>query len=98
EARAAGRKGGERVSQDREHMAEIGRQGGWRRAQRRREAKAAMRSPARDRGMIRASCLDDGHFLLIERVEEEDLSWIVPPLAEEKVCSHLTDERHGISH
>ena len=28
EARAAGRKGGERVSQDREHMAEIGRKGG----------------------------------------------------------------------
>lgn len=28
EARNAGRKGGERVSQDREHMAEIGRKGG----------------------------------------------------------------------
>jgi general stress protein YciG len=28
EARAAGRKGGETVSQDREHMAEIGRKGG----------------------------------------------------------------------
>jgi general stress protein YciG len=28
EAREAGRKGGEAVSQDREHMAEIGRQGG----------------------------------------------------------------------
>lgn len=28
EARAAGRKGGEAVSRDREHMAEIGRQGG----------------------------------------------------------------------
>jgi general stress protein YciG len=27
EARKAGRKGGERVSQDREHMAEIGRKG-----------------------------------------------------------------------
>lgn len=30
EARAAGRKGGERVSQDRAHMAEIGRKGGER--------------------------------------------------------------------
>jgi len=28
EARAAGRKGGERVSRNREHMAEIGRRGG----------------------------------------------------------------------
>jgi general stress protein YciG len=28
EAREAGRKGGEAVSQDREHMAEIGREGG----------------------------------------------------------------------
>jgi general stress protein YciG len=28
EARAAGRKGGEAVSQDREHMAEIGKKGG----------------------------------------------------------------------
>ena len=28
EAREAGRKGGEKVSQDREHMAEIGRKGG----------------------------------------------------------------------
>ena len=28
EARIAGRKGGERVSRDREHMAEIGRKGG----------------------------------------------------------------------
>ncbi|HET6396310.1 MAG TPA: KGG domain-containing protein [Pseudoxanthomonas sp.] len=30
EAREAGRKGGEAVSQDREHMAEIGRKGGQR--------------------------------------------------------------------
>jgi general stress protein YciG len=28
EARAAGRKGGQKVSRDREHMAEIGRKGG----------------------------------------------------------------------
>lgn len=33
EARAAGRKGGETISQDREHMAEIGRRGGMRRGQ-----------------------------------------------------------------
>ena len=35
EARAAGRKGGERVSSDRRHMAEIGRLGGRRSAGRR---------------------------------------------------------------
>jgi general stress protein YciG len=35
EARAAGRKGGERVSQDRSHMAAIGRMGGRRSAGRR---------------------------------------------------------------
>ena len=33
EAREAGRKGGEKVSQDREHMAEIGRKGGEARGQ-----------------------------------------------------------------
>lgn len=32
EAKAAGRKGGEKVSRDREHMAEIGRKGGRARA------------------------------------------------------------------
>src|ERR1700722_17782037 len=37
EARAAGKKGGERVSANRSHMAEIGRLGGQRSAQRRRE-------------------------------------------------------------
>lgn len=34
EARLAGRKGGESVSQDREHMSQIGRKGGKKRAQR----------------------------------------------------------------
>ena len=33
EAREAGRKGGEKVSQDREHMADIGRKGGEARGQ-----------------------------------------------------------------
>ena len=36
EARAAGRKGGEKVSMNRKHMAEIGRRGGRSSAQRRR--------------------------------------------------------------
>lgn len=36
EARAAGRKGGEAVSQDRKHMAEIGSKGGQSRGQRNR--------------------------------------------------------------
>jgi general stress protein YciG len=40
EARAAGRKGGERVSQDRSHMANIGRMGGRRSAGRRQAAKS----------------------------------------------------------
>src|SRR3954467_765986 len=38
EARAAGRKGGEKVSVNRRHMAEIGRRGGRSSAQRRRPA------------------------------------------------------------
>jgi general stress protein YciG len=42
EARAAGRKGGEVVSQDRKHMAEIGREGGMARGRRERERE---RSP-----------------------------------------------------
>lgn len=33
EARAAGRKGGEAISRNRQHMAEIGRRGGMRRGQ-----------------------------------------------------------------
>ena len=43
EARAAGRKGGEAVSRDREHMAEIGRRGGRnrKRAESRKEREEA---------------------------------------------------------
>jgi len=37
EAREAGRKGGKAVSQDRQHMAEIGREGGMKRVLRARE-------------------------------------------------------------
>jgi general stress protein YciG len=40
EARAAGRKGGEKVSVNRKHMAEIGRRGGKSSAQRRRPGGA----------------------------------------------------------
>ncbi len=46
EAREAGRKGGKVVSQDRQHMAEIGREGGMRRV---------MRARARARAFPRAS-------------------------------------------
>ena len=47
EARNAGRKGGEVVSQDRKHMAEIGREGGMARGRRERERQAArMAGPA----------------------------------------------------
>ena len=45
EARAAGRKGGEVVSRNRQHMAEIGRRGGERRGARR----AAARSDSTDK-------------------------------------------------
>ncbi len=41
EARAAGRKGGEAVSRDREHMAKIGRIGGQRRGRNLAAARAA---------------------------------------------------------
>lgn len=41
EAREAGRKGGKVVSQDRQHMAEIGREGGMRRVLRARERAAS---------------------------------------------------------
>ena len=41
EARAAGRKGGEKVSLNRRHMAEIGRRGGRSSAQRRRPGTAS---------------------------------------------------------
>jgi general stress protein YciG len=44
EARAAGRKGGERVSANRAHMAEIGRLGGKRSATRRANPSSAARS------------------------------------------------------
>ena len=42
EARAAGRKGGERVSANRSHMAHIGRLGGKRSAERRRTISTAV--------------------------------------------------------
>jgi general stress protein YciG len=42
EARAAGRKGGEKVSVNRKHMAEIGRRGGRSSAQRRRPNEEGM--------------------------------------------------------
>jgi general stress protein YciG len=45
EARSAGRKGGEVVSQDRKHMAEIGREGGMARGRRARERAAAGSAP-----------------------------------------------------
>jgi uncharacterized protein len=45
EARMAGRKGGEKVSVNRNHMAEIGRRGGRSSASRRRAGGAAERQP-----------------------------------------------------
>ena len=45
EARAAGRKGGEKVSLNRKHMAEIGRRGGRSSAQRRRPGSSAGSDP-----------------------------------------------------
>src|ERR1051326_6556197 len=44
EAREAGRKGGEAVSRDREHMSQIGREGGKARGQRKSAGQSSMRS------------------------------------------------------
>jgi general stress protein YciG len=46
EARSAGRKGGEVVSKDRKHMADIGREGGMARGRRERERQAARAAAA----------------------------------------------------
>lgn len=48
EARVAGRKGGEVVSQNREHMATIGREGGQARGQRHRMAHSSEASASRE--------------------------------------------------
>jgi general stress protein YciG len=50
EARAAGRKGGEKVSLNRKHMAEIGRRGGRSSAQRRRPSDGQNESPGQQGG------------------------------------------------
>ena len=50
EARAAGRKGGEKVSLNRKHMAEIGRRGGRSSAQRRRPGSPATGTPSGGNG------------------------------------------------
>ena len=50
EARAAGQKGGQRVSTNREHMSRIGRIGGKRSAGRRQDSKAAGGSNSPDGG------------------------------------------------
>lgn len=50
EARVAGRKGGEMVSRDREHMAAIGREGGEARGQNARRARAAREGEGRSAG------------------------------------------------
>jgi uncharacterized protein len=56
EARVAGRKGGETVSRDREHMAAIGREGGGARSAgartRRREAGAPAETTVEDRSRV----------------------------------------------
>ena len=46
EAQAAGKKGGESISRDREHMARIGRMGGLSRAKRAEEAQRASQQKA----------------------------------------------------
>jgi general stress protein YciG len=56
EARVAGRKGGETVSRDREHMAAIGREGGGARSAgartRRREASVMTETTVEDRSRV----------------------------------------------
>jgi general stress protein YciG len=51
EARQAGRKGGEKVSVNRQHMAEIGRRGGKSSAQRRRTTPVQSRQPLEENRM-----------------------------------------------
>ncbi len=59
EARVAGRKGGERVSRNRNHMAEIGRKGG--------EARGAAR---RAQAQIRGHKDDSGHVAVMDEERE----------------------------
>lgn len=67
EARAAGRKGGEVVSQNREHMAEIGRKGG----QSRGNANRRNNNSNEDRSSIESSGNTDGRTSNEGRMSEE---------------------------
>jgi uncharacterized protein len=57
EARAAGQKGGQRVSANREHMSRIGRIGGKKSAGRRQEMRASQNDP--NPGQMQASQRDE---------------------------------------
>jgi general stress protein YciG len=59
EARAAGRKGGERVSANRAHMAEIGRLGGKRSASRRANPASRTAAPATNGNEARSETESD---------------------------------------
>ena len=63
EARAAGRKGGERVSQNRSHMAEIGRKGGEARG-------AARRAQAQIRGHKADESIESGQTAVLDEERE----------------------------
>ena len=67
EARAAGRKGGERVSQNRSHMAEIGRKGGEARG-------AARRAQAQIRGHKDVEPPEGGHTAVMDEEVEVALA------------------------
>jgi general stress protein YciG len=63
EARVAGRKGGETVSKDREHMAAIGREGGGARsagARNRRNSDSGAEMEVEDRSRVGRSAPGDG--------------------------------------
>jgi general stress protein YciG len=71
EARAAGRKGGEKVSLNRKHMAEIGRRGGRSSAQRRRPMGAG-ESPGQQAGEFSPSAEQMPQPQMAASVENRD--------------------------
>src|SRR6476659_8882541 len=71
EARAAGRKGGEKVSLNRRHMAEIGRRGGRSSAQRRRPADSTA-TPGQQAGEFSGTLSDNAPQLAASNEAEND--------------------------
>ncbi len=86
EARIAGRKGGEAVSQDRQHMSTIGREGGHSRGARVRATESNISAPT----MPRSS---DQSF---ERPLTSERSDLEPPVRETDRPGYRAQERTGV--